>query len=165
MAAKRAPAWFELDVENVAMRMVVFAATVSLVAMASPAFSQAGASDRDNGRFTFRDVPDGVLRLDSRSGHVSLCKNGNNGWACQALPDDRTAFEDEIVRLERENASLKKALAARGVPVPDSTTPRSAPEARLPSDDELDRVMALFEKMWRRLAQMVQKMQREIDTK
>jgi hypothetical protein len=165
MAAKWALDCFELDMENVAMRMLVFAATVSCLAMTSPAFSQASASDRDNGRFTFRDVPDGVLRLDSRSGQVSLCKNGNNGWACQALPDDRAAFEEEITRLERENASLKKTLAARGVPVPDGTAPRSAPEARLPSDDELDRVMALFEKMWRRLAQTVQKMQREIDTK
>jgi len=143
------------------MRTLVLAAAVCCLAMTGPALSQTGASDRDNGRFTFRDVPDGVLRLDSRSGHVSLCNKGNNGWACQALPDDRTAFEEEIARLERENASLKKTLAARGVPLPDSTKP----EATLPSDDEVDRVMALFEKMWRRLAVMVQKMQREIDAK
>jgi hypothetical protein len=158
--------WRGINLENVHMRTLVLAAAVCCLAMTGPALSQTGASDRDNGRFTFRDVPDGMLRLDSRTGHVSLCNKGNNGWACQALPDDRTAFEEEIARLERENALLKKTLAAWGAPLPDSTKPpRSEPDAKLPSDDEVDRVMALFEKMWRRLAVMVQKMQREIDAK
>jgi len=39
------------------------------------------------------------------------------------------------------------------------------PEVKLPSDEDLDRVMAFFEKMWRRLVAMVQKMQKEIDGK
>lgn len=140
------------------MRNTVFAAAVCCLAITGPALCETGTPDRDNGRFSFRDVSDGVLRLDSRSGQVSLCNKREAGWACHALPDDRAALEEEIARLERENAALKKALAARGVPLPDGV-------AKVPSDDELDRTMAVFEKMWRRLAQMVQKMQKEIDSR
>jgi hypothetical protein len=148
------------------MRIMVFAAAACCLAMTVPALGETAMPDRDNGRFTFRDVADGVLRLDSRSGQVSLCNKRETGWACHALPDDRTALEDEIGRLERENAQLKKTLIARGLLLPDGVKPpRSEPEVKVPSDDELDRMMAFFEKMWRRLAQMVQKMQREIDTK
>jgi hypothetical protein len=100
---------------------------------------------------------------------VSLCNKRATGWACQTLPDDRTALEDEIARIESENAILRKALLAHGLALPDGVkTPRALgpdSELKIPSDAELDRVMTFFEKMWRRLMEMVQRMQKEIDGK
>ena len=87
------------------------------------------------------------------------------GWACNTVPDERQALENEIARLQRENGALKKDMLARGLPLPGGVAgaprPRQQRELQLkvplPSDAEIDRVMSAFEKMWRRLVDMVQK--------
>jgi hypothetical protein len=149
--------------------MRLIAIVIVACCVAGAAAVQAQAPDRENGRYTFKDVPDGLLRLDTRTGQVSLCNKRSAGWACQTLPDDRTALEDEIARIDKENALLKKRLLAHGLALPDGVSRPQAvkPEAepRWPSDAELDRAMTFMEKMWRRLIDMVQRMQKEIDGK
>jgi hypothetical protein len=155
-------------------------AAVLLLVLASgaPALAQ-GAPESENGRFTFKEVPDGILRLDSRTGQVSLCSKVG-AWACRTLADDRAALEDEIGVLLDENAALRKQLEARA-PVPPETVPPSAAtpappsaaappapkqgghELNLPSDADVNRMMAFLEKMWRRLLDMAQRTQRELD--
>ena len=76
-----------------------------------------------------------------------------------------TALENEIARLQRENGALKKDMLARNLPLPGGVAgaPPTAASAScnlkvpLPSDAEIDRVMSAFEKMWRRLVDMMQK--------
>ena len=120
--------------------------------------------DSENGRYSFSQVTDGMLRLDTRTGAVSLCAKQTSSWACNAVPDERAALESEIARLQRENGALKKEMLARSLPLPGGVA--SGPPAHqrelnlkvpLPSDAEIDRVMSAFEKMWRRLIDMVQK--------
>src|SRR5215813_8003401 len=60
-------------------------------------------------------LADGVLRLDTRTGQVSQCSRSDIGWACKVVPDERSALETEIARLQGENTSLKKELLARGL--------------------------------------------------
>src|SRR5215471_20157907 len=92
------------------------------LATGAPALAQ-GVPESENGRFTFKEVPDGVLRLDGRTGHVSLCSKVTE-WACRTLADDRIALENEIGRLFDENAALRKQLEeARRAPVPPETVP------------------------------------------
>jgi hypothetical protein len=61
-------------------------------------------------------VADGVLWLDTRTGQISQCSRSGVGWACKVVPDERSALETEIARLQGENATLKKELLARGLP-------------------------------------------------
>jgi hypothetical protein len=160
------------------MLMRAIAAVLLLcLATGAPALAQ-GTADSDNGRFTFKEVPDGVLRLDGRTGHVSLCSKVSE-WACRSLADDRTALESEIGRLLDENAALRKQLEARAPVPPETVPPSAAPspppaaappapkqgerELNLPSDADLNRMMAFLEKMWRRLLDMAQRTQRELD--
>ena len=62
-----------------------------------------------------------------------------SGWTCKAVPDERSALETEITRLQGENAVLKKELLARGLPLPGVSSPPVAkpgePELKLPSDN------------------------------
>ncbi len=138
------------------------------------AWAQDAAPDSENGRYSFNQVPDGLLRLDGRTGHVSLCSKRAAGWACLMVPDERTALETEIARLQNETAVLKRELIARGIALPGRLrSDDAAPSAdggknneltlKLPSDAEIDRAMSFFEKIWRRLVDMVQNMQREIE--
>ena len=138
--------------------MIVLASALALGS------AQAQTPDSENGRYSFSAVPDGMLRLDTRTGAVSLCGKQAAGWACNSVPDERAALENEIARLQRENGALKKDMLARGLALPGGVA--SAPSAQqrelnlkvpLPSDAEIDRVMSAFEKMWRRIVDMVQK--------
>jgi hypothetical protein len=146
------------------MRRSVIALALALAALAPAAHAQT-TPDTENGRYTFSTVPDGMLRLDTRTGAVSVCAKKDASWSCTAVPDERQALENEIARLQRENGAMKKDLLARGLPLPGGIA--SAPSADkqrelqlkvpLPSDAEIDRVMSAFEKMWRRIIDMVQK--------
>ena len=140
-------------------------ALVALAALALPAQAQT-APDSENGRFAFSQVSEGMLRLDTRTGVVSLCARQAAGWSCAAVPDERSALESEIARLQRENGALKNEMIARGLSLPGNVTglPAAPADQRelqlkvpLPSDAEIDRVMSAFERMWRRLVDMVQK--------
>lgn len=139
--------------------------------------------DSENGRYVLSPVTDGVIRLDTRTGDVSTCSNSGTGWACYAVPDERAALDAEIGRLQAENEKLKAQLAAReptvsgkiDEPLPKSDSlkkpePKVAEGERkieipLPSDRDMDRVMAFLEQAWRRLVEMADRMQKDVSGK
>jgi hypothetical protein len=136
--------------------------------------------DTENGRYALSPVTDGVLRLDTRTGVASICTDKGTGWACYAMPDERAAFDEEIGRLQKDNEALKAELAQRqptvtgkiDEPLP-KTDPLKKPEPNvadgerkieipLPSDRDMDRMMAFVEKAWRRLVDMANRMQKDV---
>jgi hypothetical protein len=159
------------------------------LAGAGPAF--AGAQpDTENGRYALSPTADGVLRLDTRTGAISTCNNSGTGWACYAVPDERAAMDTEIgrlqadiVRLKAETERLKADLASREPTVPgkieeplpksDSLKPAEPKVAEserkieipLPSDRDMNRMMSFLEQAWRRLIEMANRVQRDIDGK
>ena len=96
---------------------------VAAFALATPAVAQSASSENDDNRYTFNRAEDGYLRLDGRTGQVSLCTRRTVGWACLLVPDERTALELEVARLQNENAALKKDLLARNLPLPGVVKP------------------------------------------
>jgi len=124
------------------------------------AWAQSTAPE-DDARYTFNRTNDGYLRLDGRTGQVSVCTQRRPGWACQPVPDERAALEAEIARLQAENAAVKKELVAHNLLLPGTVKPEppaskpEEPRLQLPNDADLDRVMNFIEKVWRRLVEMV----------
>ena len=152
-----------------------------LVLAAMPALAQSegpkgegpkGEGAGDERRYQFNPVDGGTLRLDTRSGQVSLCSRRASGWACALVADDRNALEQEIARLQAdngrlqsENGRLKQSLLDRGAPLPEGATPPSAPggeAAPAPRRDEIDRVMSALERVWRRLVDMIGSLQKDM---
>src|SRR5262245_7300072 len=150
------------------MRAFAIALTMSLAALVATS-AQPAMPDSENGRYSFNPVADGVLRLDTRTGQVSQCSRSDAGWTCKAVPDERSSLESEIARLQGENATLKKGLLARGLPVPGVPSLPAArpnePELKLPSDAEVDKVMSFLEKVWRRLVEMGREVQKDVERK
>jgi hypothetical protein len=130
--------------------------------------AQNGAPETEDARYSFHRVDDGYLRLDVRSGQVSLCSRRAAGWACHPIPDERAALESEIARLQGDNAALKKDMLARGLPLPGTMKPEppvaKVPEVelKLPSNADIDRMMSVVEKMWRRLVEMIENLQKDM---
>ena len=156
-----------------------FAAAMAI--SGSPVAAQS-APDGENGRFSMTPIPEGVLRLDTRTGTVSTCTKNGAGWACYAVPDERAALDAEIGRLQAEVEKLKGQLAA-GPTVSgkiDEALPKSDPlkkaepkvaegerkiEIPLPSEQDVDRVMSFLEKAWRRLIDMANRVQKDVSGK
>src|SRR3954464_8795894 len=140
-----------------------------------------GMPDTENGRYALSSTPDGVLRLDTRTGAVSTCSNTGAGWACYAVPDERAALDAEIGRLQADNEKLRKDLASREPvvtgkieePLPKSDSlKKSEPklaegerkiEIPLPSDRDMERMMSFLERAWRRLIDMANRVQKDVN--
>src|SRR5262245_2282721 len=139
---------------------------IALVVCALPA--RADSVDPDEKRFTFHKVDDGFLRLDGRTGAVTLCTRPDSGWTCRSVPDERSALESEIARLAGENATLKSALLEQGGRLP-GLPPRPPADVgidkSLPGDAEVDRIMTFMEKLWRRMLEMIANVQRDFANK
>ena len=144
--------------------VIASSAIAATVANAQPAAPEGG-----DARFTFNRVDDGgYLRLDGRTGQVSMCNRRSSGWQCQLVPDERSALEAEIARLQGDNAQLKKELLSRNLPLPNGMRPEQpAPKSQVqrpqfPDDAELNRIMGVLEKVWRRLVEMIASVQRDL---
>src|SRR5215831_12249151 len=77
-----------------------------------------GAPDFSNPRFVFHRSGGGFLRLDLVTGAVASCSQNAADWTCVPGRDERAALDQEIARLQRDNAALKNALLEHGVPLP-----------------------------------------------
>ena len=92
--------------------------------------------DTDDVRYSYNRVDNGFLRLDMRSGEVSLCSPAAGRWSCEPVPDIRRALGNDIERLELENAALKKALLDHGLTLPNGiNTETSASSASTSKTD------------------------------
>ncbi|MBW7974976.1 hypothetical protein [Bradyrhizobium sp. BR 10289] len=158
------------------------AALVAATATGGGLMAAQSAPDSDNGRYSMTPIPEGVLRLDTRTGTMSTCTRNGAGWACYAVPDERAAFDAEIGRLQAEVEKLKEQLVA-GPTVSgkiDEALPKSDPlkktepkmaegerkiEIPLPSEQDMDRVMSFLEKAWRRLIDMANRVQKDVSGK
>src|SRR5262245_17200017 len=162
--------------------LIAIAAVAAAIAVGDSLVTAQSAPDSENGRYTMTLTPEGVLRLDSRTGTVSTCSKNDAGWACYAVPDERTALDAEIGRLQAEVERLKAQLAAgptvsgkleEALPKSDSlkkSEPKVAEGERrleipLPSDQDVDRVMSFLERAWRRLIEMASRVQKDVSGK
>jgi hypothetical protein len=141
---------------------------VLLCGPALPQSAQApsGQQENEDSRFTFFHVDGGYLRLDGRSGRVSMCARREVGWLCQSVPEERAAFEAEIARLQGDNAALKKVVLAHDLPLPAGVWPDAPPDAgpRPPAatDHQANQIMSVIEDVWRRLVALIVSVQRDL---
>jgi hypothetical protein len=155
------------------VRGLFFATLAALSLTSGAALAQTAPADTEQGRFSFHKVDDGFLRLDTRSGQVSLCNHKSLGWACETIPDERSALENEIARLQNGNAALKKELLARGLALPETVKPepplaksdKGDLELKLPSQADIDRVMTFMERVWRRMVEAANNLQKDLQGK
>jgi len=145
-----------------------FALAIAALALILPALADDATPDNGGGRYTFNKVADGFVRLDTQTGEVSVCGRQTVGWACLAAPEDRAALENEIARLRSENAALKKDILARGLPLPPGTMPEPPNtqsgdrSLRLPSDADVNRMVAFVGRVWHRLVEAIARAQKQV---
>ena len=104
----------------------------------------AQAQDAANGRYSMTPVEGGFLRLDTRTGEVSMCRPAGDNVQCRAAPESQSALQSEIDRLAKENADLKSRLAGRAGDAAPSRT-----------QQEMDRALDYAERFMRRMMRIM----------
>lgn len=146
-----------------------FAVVIAALVLSWPIAADEAMPDSAGGRYTFNKTADGVVRLDTQTGAVSLCSPRTVGWACVAAPEDRAALESEIDRLRGENAALKKELLARGLPLPAGIMPEPGPSEsgnditiKLPDNADINRALAYVDQMWQQLVAALSRAEKQV---
>jgi hypothetical protein len=114
-------------------------------------------------RYNFERIADVLMRLDTVTGQVSVCSEHGTTWVCQPAPEERTALENEIARLQTEVVALKSEVAALREPPPPprppaDLAPRAAPgdvTIKLPAPEDIERARAAVKYAWQRLVDML----------
>jgi hypothetical protein len=160
---------------------LVVAFAVLAVSLSANSVGAQGTPDTENGRFTLSPVPEGFLRLDTRTGAVSTCSSAKGNWVCRAVPDERAALDTEIGRLQADNEKLKNQLAQRDTVAGKSDAPLAKEDRKdldskstqAPSDKKADRplsaehekLLALIDRVWDQLLEMAVRLQKKLSDK
>lgn len=126
--------------------------SVSALALIIPvqAFSQEPAASR----YIMEKTENGFVRLDTRTGEMSICTQKTGQLVCRLAADERRAFEETLSDLSARVEVLENRLDALA-PAEESTG--------IPDEAELDRAIGAMEKMMRRFFGMVEELQKDFD--
>ncbi len=138
-----------------------FSLLVAVVSASLTAQAQSTLPAGTPGRFTMHPADGGVLRLDTQTGVLSMCRQSGGSWSCAMMPDDRAAVTDEIERLKAENNELKTAIKRledmAGVPAEPGYKPKST--AGLPTEEELDKAMSYVQRMLKKFKDKIKELE------
>jgi hypothetical protein len=101
------------------------------------------------GRYVLEKVEQGFLRLDSATGVMALCAAKAGIWQCETVKDNSLDLTKELADLRAENETLKSRLAE---------LEKAAAPSKLPSDQDIDRMMDIFGKMFDRFLDFAREM-------
>ena len=121
-----------------------------LLLVATTVFIGSGASAAEiTGRYVLEKVEQGFLRLDSETGAMALCAAKAGVWECDVIKDQGLDMTAELARLKAENEKLKARV---------TELEKVAGVTKLPSDQEVDRMMDIFGKMFDRFLDFAREM-------
>lgn len=112
--------------------------------------------------FAFVPATGDHLKIDRRTGQVSLCGDRNGRWTCTLVPDDRTAYEEEIERLQADKRRLEARVAEleRSAGVAPKAEPWFGPD----EEKELDRFLDFSGEAMRRFFGLVEELKQEYES-
>lgn len=88
-------------------------------------------------RFQMERTERGVVRLDTQTGIMTLCRDENGTLTCRMQPDERAAYDQELDRLAKRITALEEKLG------------RTPLAGAMPSDAEIDRSLSIMERFLR----------------
>jgi flagellar motility protein MotE (MotC chaperone) len=122
--------------------MRIIATVVAAIALALVG-AQVFAQDNPD-RYTLEKTDRGYVRMDRRTGEMSLCEERSGQLVCQLAADERAAFQDETERLEAAIEALEERVAKL-----ESGLSAQLDQA-LPTEEEFEKTMGYMERFLRR---------------
>lgn len=126
--------------------------TTLLLMIAAGFAAPALAEDTDVARFALEKTDGGFVRLDRKTGALTLCQEKDGTLTCRMAADERAAYEEDLARLEKRVEALEKSIAT-GRPV--------AKGEPLPSDEEVERSIGIMERFMRSFFGLVEEFKQQ----
>lgn len=115
----------------------------------------ASAYSEETDHFRLEKSADGYVRMDTRTGAMSICEERSGQLVCKMAADERAAYQDEIDRLDNS----VKALDARVAKLENSLSARL--ESQLPSQEDFNKTMGYMQQFFRTFKDIVKDMDKE----
>ena len=115
--------------------------------LASAALLPATAQEAD--RYTMEKSANGFVRMDRKTGEMSICEERSGQLVCKLAADERSAFQDEVERLQDRVSGLEKRVAEI------ETVSRLKPQGVLPTEEEFEKSLGYMERFFRRFMEIV----------
>lgn len=125
----------------------------------------AGASAAEPDRYRLEKTPNGYVRMDTRTGEMSICEEKWGELVCRIAADERTAVQAEIERLQDDVKVLEgrlatvQALEDRVAKLENSMTAKI--DKSLPTEEEFNRTMGYMERFFRSFLGIVKEFEGE----
>lgn len=126
--------------------------TTLLLMIAAGFAAPALAEDTDVARFALEKTDGGFVRLDRKTGALTLCQEKDGTLTCRMAADERAAYEEDLARLEKRVEALEKSL--------DTGRPLAKGEP-LPSDEEVERSIGIMERFMRSFFGLVEEFKQQ----
>ncbi|MET0940585.1 MAG: hypothetical protein ABWY13_04400 [Mesorhizobium sp.] len=107
----------------------------------------AGAQEAD--RYTLEQSADGYVRMDRRTGEMSICEERSGQLVCRLAADERSAFQDEVDRLADRVSNLEKRIAEL------EASGRPNTQSVLPTEEDIEKSLGYMERFFRRFMDIV----------
>lgn len=127
--------------------ILIPAALVSLVA--------ASAFSEETDRYKLEKSANGYVRMDTRTGAMSICEERSGQLVCKMAADERAAFQDEVDRLQGSVKTLDERVAK----LENSLSARL--ESQLPSEEDFNKTMGYMERFLRGFMDIVKDMDKD----
>ncbi|MFE0017585.1 hypothetical protein ACFWXH_22280 [Mesorhizobium sp. NPDC059054] len=128
-----------------------------IVPAALAGFLAAPALAEDANRFKLEKTNEGYVRMDTQTGAMSICNERDGQLVCRVAADERSAFQDEVDRLQ----GTIKTLDERVTKLENSLAARL--ESKLPSEEEFNKTMGYMERFVRGFMGIVKDMEKDGD--
>ena len=119
----------------------------------------AGAQTDEPSRYRLERTPEGYVRMDTRTGEMSICRENSGELVCKAAVNESPASQGEVDRLRAEMKALEdrlaglKALEERVVKLENSLAARL--ENSLPTEEDFNKTMGYMERFFRKFMEIV----------
>ncbi|MBZ9656299.1 hypothetical protein [Phyllobacterium lublinensis] len=114
-----------------------------LAALAAGSLWSFTALAQETTTYTLEKTGDGYVRMNNRTGEMSICQERSGQLICKLAAEERTAYEEDIADLKARVTTLEQTVASMGKIPP---VVRDA----LPSDEEFEKGLSYMEKFMRR---------------
>ncbi|WP_027230330.1 hypothetical protein [Phyllobacterium sp. UNC302MFCol5.2] len=116
--------------------------TMLIVLALAPLVGQPARAEESPG-YTLEKTADGFVRMNNKTGEMSICQQQAAQLVCKVAAEERTAYEEDIADLKGRVAKLEDTVAAMG------KIPPIVRDA-LPSDEQFEKSLGYMEKFMRR---------------
>ncbi len=114
-----------------------------LIALAAGFLYASSAPAQDTANYTLEKTQDGFVRMNNKTGEMSICQERSGQLICKLSAEERAAYEEDIADLKMRLGKLENTVAGMGKIPP---VVRDA----LPSDEEFEKGLSYMEKFMRR---------------